>query len=173
MDQHGQVIEMELPIAGVCRCGCPVDPHVKVQFWRSAYGPMNDRILSCPACARPTAPVPERMWLMKQRAIVKDLRFGFMYGSVVSPDGSIAPSQMPMELEANWAYLEAELDANWRKINIIMMKLLDHLPRCEECSQYATKAVKNGLSYCDAHAGEHPNAQELPWAKELRELGVV
>lgn len=173
MQTQGQVVEIALPVGGTCRCGSAVSPMTKVQFWRSAYGPAHDQIISCPTCERPKEPVPERMWLMKHRAVLKNLRFGYTYGSTMGPGGTINPAQMPPELEAAWYQVEADLEANWRRINVILTKLLDKLPRCDECSDYATHGVKNGPAYCAAHAKEHPTAQELAWAKELQELGVV
>jgi len=172
MQPQGQVVEIVLPTVGTCRCGAEVPPLTKVQFWRSSYGPTHDHVLSCPVCQRPNGLVPERMWLQKQRGILKNMRFGFNYGTVLGQSGPTRPS-MPQELDAAWQIVEGELETNWRKINVVMMKLLENLPRCEDCSRYAIYGIKYGPMYCEIHFSEHPTAQELPWAKDLAALGVV
>jgi hypothetical protein len=148
---EGRLIEMVLPQGGVCRCNRRIAPMETVHYWQSSYGPAHDQVVACNYCERPKGLVPERMWLMKQRHALKS---------------------MP-EMLGSAAQIDSELDGNWRQINVIMMKLLEKLPTCDECPKYGTHGVRNGATYCDVHAGEHPTAQELPWTPELRELGVT
>lgn len=163
---EGRLIEMVLPQGGVCRCNRRVAPMETVQYWQSAYGPAHDQVVACNHCERPKGLVPERMWLMKQRHALKNMTFPYLYGN-----GGNTP--VPPELLGTVAQIDSELDGNWRQINVIMMKLLEKLPTCDECPKYGTHGVKNGATYCDVHAGEHPTAQELSWAPELRALGVT
>lgn len=170
---HGQVIEMVMPTGGVCRCGRNISSMDKVSFWRSSYGPAHDQILACSGCERPKELIPERMWLMKQREALKNLRFPYIYGSSVLPGGVAVPVSEPPELHGAWVQNDSELDANWRNINVVLMKLLEKLPKCEDCQRYATVSLKNGPAYCDVHGQEYTSASDLPWVRELRELGVT
>lgn len=170
---HGQLVEVFMEAPGICRCGRPVAAGEKVQLWKSLYGPTHDHLVSCVRCERPTGLVPERMWLMKQRLAMKEHRFPFLYGYAVGPGGVAIPPNMPQELADAWARLEADLDANWRNINTVMMRLLEKLPKCEECSKYATHSIKHGAFLCETHAAAYTTAQKLDWAKELEDLGVT
>jgi hypothetical protein len=162
---EGHLIEMVLPQGGVCRCGRRVEAMETVQYWQSSYGQAHDQVVACNYCERPKGLIPERMWLMKQRHALKNMAFPHIYGNPGHP--------MPPEILGSMQQLDSELDGNWRQINVIMMKLLEKLPTCEECPKYGTYGATGGVTYCDTHAGEHPTAQALPWAKELQELGVT
>jgi hypothetical protein len=171
---QGQVFEnVYLPGGGTCRCGTTLLPTTPVSYWKSSYGSAHDQVISCPTCVRPTKLVPERMWLMKRRLLLKNMRMGFLYGGTLTEAGEVYHPPIPPELAGEWSMVESELDSNWRKINVILMKLLEKLPRCEECSRYATYGIRHGPAYCDVHAEAHPTAQKLAWYEELDELGVA
>jgi hypothetical protein len=53
-----------------------------------------------------------------------------------------------------------------------LAKLCEHLPTCLECEAKATYKLSDGPFYCDLHAAWLTTAVELPYAKELRLLGV-
>jgi hypothetical protein len=111
--------------------------------------------------------MPERLWLIEQLTRLQGPR------SQMHAYGTSVPHPMSQpELAGAVAYLNSELDANWHKINTVSLRLLQKLPRCEECSEYATAQIRNGPFLCGSHAAEHPTAQTVEWAQEISELGV-
>ena len=164
----GQVIEMNLSGFGTCsQCGAELEDGAKISYWHSGTGKSFDKIVACPMCRRPTALLQERLWLINQLTLLRSPRSQFSaYGTtVLRPMG-------PEELNGAIAYLNSELDSNWQRTNTVAIKLLMKLPKCEECSEYATHQIRNGPFFCDLHSAQHSTAQKVEWALELAELGV-
>jgi hypothetical protein len=61
-----------------------------------------------------------------------------------------------------WNSVGFEISQNHEKLVQTLLKLLEKLPKCEECSLTATYCVKNGPFFCDTHAREHATAVEVP-----------
>lgn len=168
MSSPGQVVMVELTGFGVCQCGAEVHEGSTVGYWYSGIGKSYDKIVSCPTCRRPKSILGERAWLIRQREYVRSLMTPFV------PDGSggWAPPTAPPELGGALTYLDSQLDSNWRRANIVFLKLLEKLPKCDECSKTATYQIRYGPFFCDQHVAEHPTAQKVDWGSELVELGV-
>ena len=170
MSEFGKAIEVTTTAPVQCRCGQVAPEGAPVTIWRSAQGREYDHVITCPACERPKGIIPERMWLLKRRGALKDARFGYIYGSTVGPGGVAVQPPMPPELASAWGALDQELEENRQKLHTTLLKLLEHLPRCSECSKYATYQLRDGPFFCDDHASEHSTAQKVPWEEEIRAL---
>lgn len=164
----GQVVMMTLAGFGVCtQCGAEIADGALIGYWYSGTGRSFDKIISCPKCRRPTALLKERQWLIDQLTHLRSPR-----GQYTSNGASVQQRMSPDEAGRLAIYLETELDGNWGKINTVLLRLLQKLPKCEECSEYATHQIRNGPFFCEPHSGEHPTAQKLEWCDELSELGA-
>ena len=106
--------------------------------------------------------------LVKHRDYLKNMRAPYLYGR--NEHGELM--NMPAELDIRWSTVGQELNELCIETQHILLKLLDKLPRCEECQKASTYQLPNGPFFCDLHAQEHPTAVEVAWCAELRELGV-
>lgn len=154
MPSFGQLIDVVLDTQAFCSCGELVRPGATVGVWRSGIGRSRDKIVSCDSCQKPNTILGERAWLMKQREKVR---------AVQGPTA---------EMVGALTQYDYALDANWRHANVVLLRLLERLPKCSECSRTATHMVRYGLFFCDLHAKEHSTAQKVDWYQELKELGV-
>lgn len=146
----GHIVDVVLDIETFCQCGNKVFPGSKVGLWRSSKDREHDKIVSCVICRRPKTILGERRWLIQRYSALKN----------------------SMERTPALVTIENELDLNWRRAEIVLMKLFEHLPKCDECANIATYQLQNGPFYCDEHSQSHSTAQRVPWYRELKELGT-
>lgn len=110
----------------------------------------------------------KRHHLIKKREYLKNLRAPYLFGV----DELGAPLLMPPELQIPWDKNEREFGELCIETQHIFLRLLDKLPRCSECQKLSLHRLQDGPYLCDLHAQRHPTATEVPWAPELRELGI-
>lgn len=114
--------------------------------------------------------IHQRRELLRQRQVLKDMRMPYVYGQAWDPQRGFVQPVMPGQLEEGMRQVEAGLRVVEAEILQAFAKLLEKLPRCEECAETATYSLKGGPFYCSIHAQEHSTAQPVSWEPELRTL---
>jgi glutaredoxin len=150
---RGVIIDLVINHEAFCQCGNKVDAGQEVGYWRSHLGAAHDKVVYCPYCKRPKTLLGERKWLMQHRERILSFQ------------------DRNLEMRGSLHSIDAELDANWRQVNIVFLRLLDKLPHCQECSDVAYFHIPNGPYYCKAHANGHSTAVSVEWSEELDRLG--
>lgn len=114
-----------------------------------------------------TGLVHQRRELLRQREILKNMRMPYTYGQAWDPQRGFVQPNMPEYLDESMRQLDAGLRVVEAELLQALLKLVDKLPRCEECSEVAEYSLKNGPYYCATHAQERSTAQKVEWAAEL------
>lgn len=114
--------------------------------------------------------IQQEAQLLKERAALKDLRMPYLYGKAYDPQRGWHPPTMPQDMNALFAANDQALQLLRGQMYATLRKLLDRLPRCDECDEIATHQLRNGPYFCAFHAEGRSTAQRVDWYEELRVL---